>query len=98
MIRIAILAATMAVLLASPAVAECQFKFQCTSWQRSKPTPVYKTRDFFPERVAEIYDPGIGRRLQVRDPDYGRVLFRIDKTTGDIVGPTDLRVRGRIGQ
>ena len=89
------------VLVTTPVGAECQarFKFQCSSWtKQSRPVPIYKDRDFFPERVAEIYDPGRGRRLQIRDPYLGRVLGRIDRRTGDIVGPTDLRVRGRIGQ
>ena len=89
----------MLVAMTTPADAgECRFKFQCSTFKStSRPVPIYKDRDFFPERVAEIYDPGNNKPLQIRDPDYGRVLFRIEKGTGAIIGPTDLRVRGRIG-
>ena len=102
MTRIVILlAATMAVLLASPADAACKFKFQCSSWNRDNPrsVPIYKDRDFTRARVGSVYDPGGRRPLQVlRRRDFtSEIILEIHKD-GKVTRPGSLREIGRVGQ
>lgn len=48
--------------------------------------------------VLEIYDPGPGRRLQLRNPEFmnNEILGYIDKRTGTITGPDSRREIGRL--
>ena len=79
MTRLVIVLATLAVVLvASPASARC-FKFQngcteATSTGTSRTYIVNQNR----QKIGDLYSPGHGRRVQIRDNDR-RILFYIEK-------------------
>lgn len=78
--RFLILAVGAFVALASPAEAECRFKFQCS---RTVESPkVYPIANAHRQRLGDIYDPGHGRRLQIRD-NHRRIIGFIERD-GDI--------------
>ena len=73
-----VLTVLLASTIATSPVAACQFKFQCSrTVERSRPQAILD-RGRLRQR-AEIYDPGHGKPLQVRDHRTLRVLGYIEK-------------------
>ena len=103
MIRLIILALAVVLLfIATPAGAECRWKFECSSWNRDNPrsVPIYRQRDFTRDRVGSIYDPGNGKLRVLRRRDFtSEIILEFDKTTGAITRPRDFSSEpvGRIG-
>ena len=61
--------------------SQCNFKFCQNRAGNGAPTRVY-TRDTWGRTTGDIYDPGHGRRLQVRDGKR-RIIGYIDRNNDD---------------
>ena len=84
---------TLAVLVTTPAGAECQFKFQCSTFKStSKPVPIYEGNSL--RVIGRIYDPGGNKNLQILAPLSPIIKFQIEKRTGAIL---DKRGRRKVG-
>ena len=75
MIRVLTLATLAVVLATSPASAECRFKF-CQN-KAAGPSRHYIT-NVHRQKVGDIYDPGTGGRLQIRDT-HRRIVGYIER-------------------
>ena len=64
--------------MASPASAKCSFKFCKDRASVSTPTRSYIT-NARRQRVGDIYDPGHGRRIQIRD-NHRRIIGYIERS------------------
>ena len=87
MTRLVIL--TLAVLLTASPAAACSFKFCKDRASVSTPTRSYIT-NARRQRVGDLYDPGHGRRIQIRD-NHRRILEYIERS-GRITNPSRQRV------
>ncbi len=76
----------------NPAKAACQFKFQNCGSQASGPSR-YVITNTARQRLGDIYDPGPGRRLQIRDNSL-RILGYIEKPSGRITNTARQPVAG----
>lgn len=77
MTRFLILAALAVALAASPAAARC-FKFQRDCGASSSTPKTYPITNTHRQRTGDIYDPGHGRNIQIRD-NYRRILGFIER-------------------
>ena len=65
-----------AVLVSPPVRAECQFKFQCSRTVEAPKT--YPITNNHRQRLGDIYDPGHGRRLQIRN-NHRQIIGYIER-------------------
>ncbi len=83
--KLTALTLTLAMILmaASPAAARC-FRFQadCSgsswSWQKPKPATSWAITNKHRQRLGDIYNPGHGRRVQIRDTSR-RIIGYIER-------------------
>ncbi len=77
MIRLLALAA-LAVVMASPATAGCLISY-CKSDSAASSTPSTRAiTNTHRQRIGDIYNPGAGRRVQIRDTDR-RIIGYIER-------------------